>query len=741
VNDSSAILDDPADYYEPAPFAPLLTESTPLPEALQATFGFDTFRPLQEEACAAAMSGRDVLVVMPTGAGKSLCFQLPALLTPGLTLVISPLVALMRDQVDALNRRPEIARYGCAALSSLQSSDEQWTTLQKVGSGEIRILYVAPERFRSQAFLDTLRRAKVSRFVVDEAHCISEWGHDFRPDYLSLLPVIESLGRPPVIAVTATATTRVQQSIAENLGLGDPIVLVGGFNRPNLHYSVRRFKSDKERREKLIDALAKLGKMRGNGLIYVPTRKLAEEVGEAASKVLATVGKRSGVYHAGLLPDERNAMQNGWLTGDIHLLVATNAFGMGIDKPDVRYVIHYGYPDSLESYYQEAGRAGRDGAKSRCIVLTCFTDRRTREWFIENDTVTPPDVEKTYNILRNNVEGADVRMGRGNLTRTLDFSPTKLRLVIAELERSNLIQKVAETNDEIIATMGPQVWAPHIMTRIRIDLAKQRAERLRRLDEMTDYCKTTECRRRTVLSYFGDREEVQVSEYCCDNCERPAAEEVKRSERFDGPNVQMPADIAAGSLHDVLQGIDALRPSVGKGRLSQILRGATSQHSTKGTGALFGCLKGASKKAVDTFIDHLVEENLLRAGDEDDYFVYTVTRVGRDVWQEQRSIAIPVPGFMRPGRGNPGAKHNAAVEAPNGEADEALVDALRAWRRSEAFKGGFPPYCVFGDKTLFAIATQAPRTLDELGEVIGIGPEKLTKYGNSVLEVVREIQS
>ena len=222
-----------------------------LTQALQKFFGYGEFRLQQEEAVQAAVDGRDVLVVAPTGAGKSLCFQLPAALTEGLTVVVSPLIALMRDQVDALNRRPAFAKIGCACLTSGQSSDEQYDLMQKLRAGRLRLIYVAPERFRSQGFMEALKSVKVSRFVVDEAHCISEWGHDFRPDYLSLREVVEALGNPPLLAATATATKRVQQSIVTNLGMRDPVILVGGFNRANLHLSVHRCKTEGDRETKL----------------------------------------------------------------------------------------------------------------------------------------------------------------------------------------------------------------------------------------------------------------------------------------------------------------------------------------------------------------------------------------------------------------------------------------------------------------------------------------------------------
>ncbi|MCA1595790.1 MAG: RecQ family ATP-dependent DNA helicase, partial [Chloroflexi bacterium] len=240
-----------------------------LTRSLKELFGFDEFRALQREAVTTALEGRDLLLVMPTGAGKSLCFQLPAALSPGVTVVVSPLIALMRDQVSALLSRPEFARLGCACLNSGQSAEEQREVLRRLREGRVRLIYVAPERFRSSGFLDVLGGLPVARFVLDEAHCISEWGHDFRPDYLALGSMIESLGRPPVTAVTATATARVQQSIVKNLNMRSPAIFIGGFNRPNLHFSVYSSRTEQERLEKLGKALPRLAAAGGSGLVYV----------------------------------------------------------------------------------------------------------------------------------------------------------------------------------------------------------------------------------------------------------------------------------------------------------------------------------------------------------------------------------------------------------------------------------------------------------------------------------------
>src|SRR5947209_6665175 len=339
---------------------------------LREVFGLEEFRPGQAPVVEAQLQGRDVLAVAPTGSGKSISYWVPAVLSDGLTLVVSPLIALMKDQVDRLRAAGVDATF----INSTQERSEQVAGLQAAADGRLRLLYVAPERFSRPGFLDRIAELKVARFVVDEAHCISSWGHDFRPEYRQLNRALAACGRPPVAGFTATATPRVRTDVAESLGMKDPFVMVTGFNRPNLRLSSQRCRGEAGKREAL---LARLRPGDGRTLVYTGTVAAAEEL----AQLIVSRGARAAAYHGRLPDEERRRVHDGFTGRDLDVVVATSAFGMGVDLPDIRQVVHCHAPGSLEAYYQEAGRAGRDGEPAECLLLWSPADRDLQSFFIE----------------------------------------------------------------------------------------------------------------------------------------------------------------------------------------------------------------------------------------------------------------------------------------------------------------------------------------------------------------------
>jgi ATP-dependent DNA helicase RecQ len=358
-------------------------------ELMKIHYGFSSFRPGQEKAVDAVLEGRSAVVILPTGGGKSLCYQLPAMVLPGITIVVSPLIALMKDQVDQLDAMGIAATFINSSLSTAELSKR----LNGLAEGIYRLVYIAPERFYDRTFMDKLRQVEVSLFAVDEAHCISQWGHDFRPSYKRMASVIESLGKPPVLALTATATPEVRDDIIKQLNLQAPELIVTGFARPNLQFGVLKTSvpAKLEIITQTIDSLAD-----GSGIIYAGTRKRTEEVLE----YLVANGYDAVAYHAGLTPPEREQIQNDFMTNRHKIIVATNAFGMGIDKPDIRFVIHDSLPANIESYYQEAGRAGRDGKLSVSVILYSNRDRYLLEFFIKGDNPSPELILEVYELLK-----------------------------------------------------------------------------------------------------------------------------------------------------------------------------------------------------------------------------------------------------------------------------------------------------------------------------------------------------
>ncbi len=484
------------------------------PETLLARFGLDAFRPGQREAVAAALAGRDSLVVMPTGGGKSLCYQLPALAGDGLVVVVSPLIALMADQL----RRLHDAGVPAAMLASGMADGHNAAALRAIASGETRLVLAAPERFASGAFRDALAQRTVSLFVVDEAHCVTEWGHDFRPDYLRLHGAIAALGRPPVMAATATATPRVAQEIAARLGLREPVSVRAGFDRPNLAFDVVSLEGAGVLARKRATLLHILSDPAARpAIVYCGTRRDTD----AVTELICATGIRAVAYHAGMSPDARRRSQEAFMTDGAEVVVATNAFGMGVDKAAVRTVAHWALPTSLEAYYQEAGRGGRDGLPARALLLAARMDLGRLIRFIDQRTTTVADVKSYVASLRRRLDEQDLAtIGHSELGE-------RDRMLLSIAERAGAVQLSPGGSSGLL--VRPTGAGSPRLAHAAIQSAKNRGwESYRSIERYMSGA--SQCRRRQILDHFGDRSPTAPSGRCCDVCDPdPALERALRA--------------------------------------------------------------------------------------------------------------------------------------------------------------------------------------------------------------------
>ena len=470
-------------------------------------FGYRELRPGQEEAIRSVLNGRDTLVVAPTGSGKSAIYQLAGMLLKGAVLVVSPLIALQKDQVEAIEETG--LEEGAVVINSTKRFAELREQLEKVKAAESKFVFLAPEQLAKQETLEALRQAGVCLFVVDEAHCVSEWGRDFRPDYLRLGHVVEQLGHPTVLAVTATAAPEVRDEIASRLCMKAPEILVGGFDRPNIHLRVDRFK---EPDKKLEDLLHRVRWADKPGIIYVGTRKDAESIMAG----LEEEGIKALFYHGGMKASERDAVQDRFMSGEAEVIVATNAFGMGIDKNDVRFVYHFSAPDSLDAYYQEIGRAGRDGERAEAVLFFREEDIGAQAFHNSRGSVDAESFEKIAFAL----DGSKRALTQEQIAEKTGLNARKLAGILQQMEDAGAVKSLK--SGAVRLTPTPDLVEAATTADEQQERLKQRNKD--RLEQMRSYADTAECRRALLLQYFGDTAPDSCGN--CDNCESKAPEAV-----------------------------------------------------------------------------------------------------------------------------------------------------------------------------------------------------------------------
>ena len=691
-------------------------------DALKEYFGFDGFLDGQEEVVEQIMTGKDGLVVMPTGGGKSLCYQLPALCLRGVSIIVSPLIALMKDQVDALVAKGIPA----TMINSTLGLSEQRDRISRMRAGEYKLVYVAPERFKVESFISALLDMDLALFAVDEAHCLSQWGHDFRPDYMRLGKALERIGRPQCIALTATATPVVRQDMLKVLDLRTPFEIVSGFARPNLSLMITSV-SKHEQKYKRIREIVKRWK---TGIVYCATRKRVDEVAE----MLHDWGVSCIAYHGGMSDDKREKTQNIFIKKEADVAVATNAFGMGIDRSDVRFVIHFEIPGSVEAYYQEAGRAGRDGEAAMCELLFNYADTRTQEFFIEGVNPSYANICNVYQHLQNHAnadfevhetldqikQGADVKNGMA------------VGSAIGALMRHGLVERFDVAGSR---AKGTRLLKPEVLTSmIGIDRAALEEKERRdssKLGAMVELCYARVCRQQWIMEYFGEADAA-----VCGSCD------VCRSKFGNNANEGSDAEILI--MRKALSGVARMSRKVGgkwqgrfgRGRIVQMLVGSKSQEVKKNrleTLSTYGLLKKEGTAYLNELF-HAMHDAGLIFTQKGEYPLVSIAPRGELVMLGKTTCSLVWPNSSK----------NKIIE----ESDEALVleevgfdpalyERLSQVRFEIAKSENIPAYAVFPNKTLEAFTRLRPKSMKAGRTIRGVGEAKADQYLAQFIAVIQ----
>ena len=693
-----------------------------LNEALLEHFGYASFREGQDLTIQTLLDGDDVVLVMPTGSGKSLCYQLTALLMPGITLVVSPLIALMKDQVDAL----EAMGIAATSLNSSVSAAEMSKRLNGMRNGRYKLVYVAPERFRNRRFTEALAECDLSMLTIDEAHCISQWGHDFRPDYLNLKSVVADYPNARILAVTATATPDVREDIMVQLGLNNserplPEVFVTGFARPNLNLNVTHCSTHKHKLARLIKVVEK----HKCGIVYCSTRKMVERV----SAKLKEEGVDALTYHGAMTDKQRTIAQENFMKVDSPVVVATNAFGMGVDRGDLRFVVHWDIPGSLEAYYQEVGRCGRDGEKAWCEMLFNFADVRTQKFFVDGANPEARDVHKVWHSVQSCCNAA------GDVTCSLDKWAEQAEMknsmavgtIMAMLERATLIEREVMSGNRCYTVRLAGVSNESGLEHQIEGLAKKRARDDQKLDRLLRFVDYPGCRHDFVLDYFGEK----IKGGCQGGCDRCVG--------FICSGNTAPSEFQWVAIQKILSCVTRMQGRFGSKKVVAVLKGKDDEDlQRRGLHELttFGLLQSWTLKNIALVMDMLVQCGCL-AHTLDAYRLVSLTEKGRRVmFRKEPDFKIDWPDGVDPESGK--IKHGSGQKTtgPLSASGSALADKLRRWARSIAARTGMPVYQVLTKASVEGIAAAMPSNLTELQDVKGMGPVKIRKYGGEILDIV-----